>query len=209
MSQIPNHNPSTSTWLTEDPVALTHLMSEALFKTDEEIQEEMEVTSKETVIPEVKEPVAETETSTIANAAPTLQAASLSFFGKNAANLLFLYDQANGPADHALISTEMEAFGKILTALKLTFDDIALVNWAFQKPSVELLLKNLQPQKIVVLGSQVNLQNVGFTISAPALHQVQQFQDISFLHSYSFVEMLDDVEKKRVFWGSLKALMQP
>lgn len=209
MSQIPNHNSSTSTWLTEDPVALTYLMSEALFKTEEEIQEEMESTTEETVITEVKVPIAESETSAIAAATPAQEPQSLSFYGKNAANLLFLYELANGPSDHALAATEMEAFGKILTALKLTFDDIALVNWAFQKPSVELLLNSLLPQKIVVLGTQVNLQTLGFTISAPALHQVLQFQKIPFLHSYSFEEMLDDVEKKRVFWGSLKALLQP
>lgn len=209
MSQIPNYRPSNSTWLTEDPVALTHLMSETLFKTEEETQEEMEGATAETVALEANEPVVAIETATIYNTAPTPEPQPLSFYGKNTSNLLFLYDQANGPDNHALTATEMEAFGKILTALKLSFDDIALVNWDFQQPSAALLLSTFEPQKIVVLGTQINSQSLGFTITEPTLHHVQQFQNIPFLHSYSFAEMLDDVEKKRVFWGSLKALMQP
>lgn len=94
----------------------------------------------------------------------------------------------------------MDAFEKILAALKLSLADVALINIAGpQGPTVDQLLEYFRPLKMVLLGTQISVEENQNTRpkSTPQI-----------LHSYSFAEMMDDVAKKRTFWAQLKALLE-
>lgn len=171
---------------TDDPVALGFLMSDTLFDLDE--SEPLQVETKGTIVGEIK-------------------SSELGFFGGNRSGLLFITSFSSEPTQHRLPSAEMEAFEKILDALKLKVDDIALINIAAEQPEFSALLSYFNPEKVVVLGTSLRLKGLGDLDVQPTLHQVHTQDKLSILHSYSFSEMMDDVDKKRVFWSNLKLLI--
>src|SRR5690606_4759587 len=119
------------------------------------------------------------------------QAAPFLFFGGNRRNYLFL---AHDEQHQWMPQAAMDAFVKTLAALKLTEDDVALLNLAglAPSPSVEQLIAFFEPTAVV---------NLGTPFAWPA-------QDgIHILHTHAFTEMLVDAEKKRAFWLAVKQLL--
>lgn len=172
---------------TEDPVALGYLMSETLFDVREA---EKEVSTVEDV---------KTETNT---------PSEFIYLGKNLSGFLFVFQDASQVGTHRMPDQEMEAFEKILTALKLSVEDIALLNLA-NPGSITLagLLTFFKPQKTVFLGTDITLNGLEDMGNPPAFHRTVRYQKTEILHTFSFAEMMTDVDKKRQFWNSLKTLL--
>lgn len=165
---------SQSTIHTVDPVALRYLMTEALFAVDGNAAEAPAAVQKATSEPEAQQTVP-----------------SFDYFGQNRRNYLFL---AHEEQHQWMPQAAMDAFVKTLAALKLTEDDVALLNLAglAPSPSVEQLIAFFKPTAVV---------NLGTPFAWPA-------QDgIHILHTHAFTEMLVDAEKKRAFWLAVKQLL--
>lgn len=167
----------TRSLYTEHPVALRYLMNETLFAVDGQAVSE-----------------------------PLSKVPGLSFFGGNRSGILFISPHSSGPGEHTLPESEMRAFEKILGALQLTTENIALIHVpnsssADAKPSLRQLVDFFKSQRIVLLGTDLQIEGV-----KPVLHEIQQEGDYRYLHSYSFREMGEDVQKKRLFWNQVKAL---
>lgn len=196
---------------TNGPIALRYLMTETLFELGEEQAADPgdPVADVSTV---VSAAVEDSESVTSTNKNP-----ELSFLGQNSSGFLFVFQDPVMLGQHRLPAAEMDAFEKILSALKLKLADVALINIAGpQPPTAEQLLAYFQPLKVVLLGTQLTLEERQKIWPELTLHQIYSPKIKSelhastpqVLHSYSFAEMMDDVAKKRTFWTQLKALIQ-
>ncbi|WP_262248453.1 hypothetical protein [Parapedobacter soli] len=114
-----------------------------------------------------------------------------SFYGQNKREYLFLTDEQQ----HEWMSEPaMDAFVKTLAALKLTVDDVAVLNLAKLKepPLIDHLTSVFKPKVVV---------NLGTSLAWPEQGGVKVF------HTSTFDAMLADAEKKRVFWTTIKMLL--
>ena len=167
---------------TSNPLALQVLMSETIFDIDFPIPSIDDAVVE--ILPEKKEEEFVFKT-----------------YGGNNKNILFVIsDKAN-----EFLSPEAEiAFMKILRALKLTLEDIVIVN--HKEPQVNLtfekIREKLQPANCIFLGADPQL--LGLEVCAENILKTEN--NIQFLYSYSFEEMLRDTEKKRLFWDAIKLM---
>ncbi|WP_353124717.1 hypothetical protein [Parapedobacter pyrenivorans] len=159
---------------TSDPIALRYLMTETIFDVAHNAINAVEPPAREAEF--LGEPK---------------QVPRFSFCGQNQRNYLFLtQDRQN----EWMSGTAMDAFIKTLAALKLTMDDVAVLNLArlTEAPSVGDLSLFFKPKVVVSLGA--------------SLVWPEQ-QGIIVFPTHSFDEMLTDAEKKRVFWTTIKTLL--
>lgn len=166
---------------TIDPVALRYLMTEPVFDVGEQVHEDAARAPAAAAAAAEPEQVKKPEP-----AAP-----SFTFLGRNNRNYLFLTDeqQADWMAEPA-----MDAFVKTLAALKLTVDDVAVLNLAklAAAPQAGQLVSFFKPRVVV---------NLGTPFSWP------EQPGVKLLDTYSFNEMLADAGKKRTFWTAIKTLL--
>lgn len=197
---------------TNDPIALRYLMSETLFDLGEE-QATAPAALSSASADSVDAPAASTDSEPVSF---TNKKPELSFLGQNSSGFLFVFQDSTMLGQHRLPEAEMEAFEKILAALKLSLANIALINAAGPDgPTAAQLVAFFRPLKVVLLGTQISLiesQKIWpeltlHQIHTPTLSTRESDPAPQVLHSYSFAEMMDDVAKKRTFWTQLKALL--
>lgn len=167
---------------TSNPLALQVLMSETIFDID------FPIPSIDDAILEIL-PVKKEEEFV------------LKTYGGNNKNILFVIsDNTN-----EFLSADAEiAFMKILRALKLTLEDIVIVNHNETQINLtfEKIEEKLQPENCIFLGTEPQLLG----LEACAENILKTEDNIQFLYSYSFEEMLRDTEKKRLFWDAIKLM---
>src|SRR5690606_21466824 len=123
------------------------------------------------------------------------------FYGKNGRRFLFLVDDRQ----HQWMSTAaLDAFSKTLAALKLSADDVALLNLATRADRVRKadMLSFFKPAVIVLLG--IAPEAVGLSMSSTPLCE---YEGIKLFCTCTFDEMLVEAEKKRQFWSTIKTLL--
>lgn len=202
---------------TDDPVALSFLMTEALFDLGEKtgaavVAEAAEPASAPApVAAELPaEPAAKPAESAVAEPAakPTANPAEITFSGQKDSGILFVFQNPDQAGQHCLPEAEMEAFEKILSALKRSTAAVTLINLtASQEPTASQLQEFFQPHKIILLGTQLTLAQADETWPQLQLHHIYSDQNTQILHTFSFSEMMDDVDKKRMFWAQIKMLL--
>ena len=169
--------------LTNNPVALRFLMSETIFNT-----------------PVTNEPAERTSIHTDANkedrSLSDNRNSELLFWGSNERNILFIIENP----DEDYFSAEAEdAFLKTLTALKLNLKDVAIINQGKDEKSFAEIKKLLNPKVCIYCeGEKQATRNI--------FNRFTEHDEISFLHTYSFEEMLTDTNKKRGFWNAIKGI---
>src|SRR5690554_1120825 len=176
---------------TSNPLALQVLMSETIFDIDFPILSADEVSSN---IPSVKKDN------------PPIQREleiALNTYGNNNKNILFVISDNN----NEFLSADAEiAFMKILRALKLELEDIVMLNYNHNQPegglTFEKVKERLNPKNCIFLGTEPQL--LGIEGCAENILKIKD--NIQFLYSYSFEEMLRDIEKKRLFWDAIKLM---
>lgn len=121
----------------------------------------------------------------------------LKFWGGNQERVLFLL---SNPEQDYFTEEAKDAFLKTMTALKLSIEDVAVVNNGnVRKLSFEEICRLLTPRICVFLGKDTWGDNI-------PLHEIFQRNDMAMINTYSFEEMLNDDEKKRAFWKAIKAV---
>lgn len=114
-----------------------------------------------------------------------------SYHGGNRRNYLFLTHEIG----HEWMSAAaLDAFTKTLAALKLTMDDIAVLNIGklSEIPAKPDLIAFFNPKVIVALGASLPWD---------------ESDGLVVYQTCSFDEMLVDAEKKRKFWTAIKTLL--
>ncbi|PPL04436.1 hypothetical protein [Parapedobacter indicus] len=157
---------------TTDPTALRYLMTETIFG--------------------IEEPGADgpDQEAAVPTATPNTSL-QFAYHGGNKRNLLFLTHETQY---EWMSAAALDAFTKTLAALKLSTDDIALLNVGklSEIPEKSHLLAFFNPKVVVALGASLPWdESDGLTV----------------FKTYSFDEMLVDAEKKRLFWTTLKTLL--
>lgn len=204
---------------TDDPVALSYLMTESLFDLGEEVgsvavAEAVEPPAQAAAVaespaePAAAEPTAAEPTAAEPTSAPAATPAEITFSGQKDSGILFVFQNPGQAGQHRMPEAEMEAFEKILSALKRSTTAVTLINLAGpQEPTAGQLQEFFQPHKIILLGTQLTLAQADETWPQLQLHHIYSDQNTQILHTFSFSEMMDDVDKKRMFWAQIKMLL--
>ena len=176
----------TSNLHTNDPVALRYLMTETIFDVGAEAPVPTADDKQAAAAPVVKQD-------------PQQQ---FTCYGKNKRNYLFLTEDREA---EWMSAAALDAFGKTLAALKLTVDDVAVLNIGTFSPlpSKEDIFSYFSPRILVSLGASFHW--MGLDVSPEKT--VLDYGGITVFRTYAFDEMLVDAEKKRVFWTTIKNLL--
>ncbi|MEO9210780.1 MAG: hypothetical protein ABI208_06765 [Ginsengibacter sp.] len=133
--------------------------------------------------------------------APFLQNSKVASLGGNQKRITFLVNNAE---NSFLSESEMEMLTNLLTACKLTMEDVALINFN-QCPNLnyEKLLTDFEPKKILVFG--VTAAQLELPFHVPHF-QLQKFQKEIYFLSPSFENFLTDIDLKKELWMGLQKL---
>jgi hypothetical protein len=164
------------------PLALHFLMTEDLYLLNEE---EVQEVSKEV---------------TEAPADATPEPAYFEYLGENNRYSLILVSTP----DHPVIAPqELEALSNILKAKKQDLNDVAIVNInKYPQATFDDLKTFFACNALVLFGinpMQIHLQGI-------QSNQIKVHEGTKVLATFSFAEMLSNVEKKRAFWDEMKKL---
>lgn len=162
--------------LTEHPLALETLLGDVLFKSLDP-----------------KQPSVETQ--------DTSQKREPVFLGSYNKRILFIVNEQS----HVFFAPEDEkAFLKTLQALNLNLEDVAVLNTCNTDVSTyEELKDTFKPREMIYLDCPNTI--------LPGTHELTKNEIINLdqmkiLHSDSFSAMLNDLEKKKQFWFSIKKM---
>lgn len=120
--------------------------------------------------------------------------------GKNQSHVLFIINDTN---HKFLPDEEMELLTKLVSACKLSIEDIALVNFNSNKYTYQQFNDQFQPKKILIFG--VNTAELELPFDIPHF-QVQQFQQQFYLTAPSFTNFSQNTDLKKELWSSLQKL---
>lgn len=170
---------------TTNPIALQVLMSETIFGID------FPDTNIENNLSEADNSGVEVKRQDI----------TIESLGENQKRILFILEDIQ---NDFFSKDEELAFVKTLNALKLDLKDVAVINLkdSAGKITFDRIKKQFNPKACVFLGfdpKRLDLKNLAENILTTE-------DDIQFLTSFSFEEMLNDTGKKRVFWDAIKLM---
>jgi len=126
--------------------------------------------------------------------------ADFNFMGGNKKNFLVVVYY---PALEFIESNHLAALENILKRLGFSLDDAAVFNKATHNDiTITQLMDFFKPQKLLVLGQQSLPVGIGpLTFNKP-----QRINNCHTLFSFSFGEMMDNNEHKKIFWEQMKLL---
>lgn len=122
------------------------------------------------------------------------------FMGGNKKNFLVV---AHYPQAEFIDAPHLEALQNVLRRLGYSLDDIAILNRAnHSEADIESLAVYFDPRKMLLLGKKAIPNGMEtLTLNIPA-----QLNNCNTLFSFSFDEMMDNVENKKAFWERMKQL---
>ncbi len=125
----------------------------------------------------------------------------ITFLGKNEKNvIIFIKDKDN----HFLSDEELNFLIGILTACKLTLNDVAIINFA-KNPSLnyEIIQQYLKAAKVFAF--DVSMNDIGLPLQFPA-YQVQEYNNVIYMHAPSLQFLKTNKEAKGYLWASLQKI---
>jgi hypothetical protein len=135
---------------------------------------------------------------TIALAEP--QPFSFNYLGGHKKNFLVI---VHYPEHDLMHDKHLAALESTLTRLGFSRDDVAIFNRAkYLDAEFNTLADFFKPQKLLLLGK--SSQPAG--IEAFELNKLSQLNSYTVLLTFSFDEMMDSLENKKVFWEQMKQL---
>lgn len=202
--------------LTKNPAALQALMSETIFTTDFDYAatasghanaavEEPSV-AREPIVQQ--EEVAAVSAATASTATPTVGTAAaveneeFIYQGDKSTGVLFILRY---PAYPYFSPQAEDAFEKTIGALKLTPQNVAVVNLAnaHNPNDFKRIMAFFQPTKITLLG----VEPASLKLPAIAHNSYMKGNRATVFNTFSFEEMFADIAKKKAFWGEFKTFI--
>ena len=120
--------------------------------------------------------------------------------GGNKKNFLVI---GHYPESDFIEANHFTALESILKRLGFSIDDVAIVNKAkYSSITIDQLTGFFKPEKLLMLGRSALPVGTG----PLALNKTQQLNSCNTLLSFSFDEMMDNNENKKVFWEQMKQL---
>ena len=123
----------------------------------------------------------------------------IEFFGGNKKGVAIL---VNYPDERWIYFKDKLILERILASIKLTFEDVALINTHFFKPeSIDILSDSLNIRKLI-----------GFKINDPFLNDMKREEPVKtvktaiFLMNSDLDEIAMNESKKRILWNNIKLM---
>ena len=187
----------------ENPVALRFILQDELYllNTDKAFYEKREIHQPiiEEPEPEIKTPAIDT---TPQEAKPEVKTPELAFnyLGKNLKNFLIL---VHYPDQEFIADPHLAALQNILKRKEFELDDVVILNMAkHSEAAIGQLADFFKPVKLLLLGQSAIPQG----LTSLALNTPKTSGSRTALYSFSFDEMMANVDNKKVFWELMKAL---
>lgn len=190
-----------STLNTTNPIALRYLMSETLFSLSGDVAVSEDTPGKE-VITQDGIALPSSRLDPVAAGKPAEPKPEIHFLGGNKGHILFVTDS---PDYEYMSPAALDAFEKVLGAVKLTLDDVAL--WNRQSVKQDLDWDDLTQRFAPTLLIQLAVDLSGLGVPSLTLNTAGEHQGIKVFQTSSFEAMLTDVDKKRQFWVVFKSLL--
>jgi hypothetical protein len=126
------------------------------------------------------------------------QVFDVKFYGGNKQKILILVEDVEA---EFIGEKDKEFLGKVLGAIKLTYNDVALVN-TFKNSSLSFqdYLNQIDFTKLILFGKEP----VGLTDSGILKYKISTKGDVEILHADILSEIQDDKNKKVKLWEELK-----
>ncbi|WP_148907143.1 hypothetical protein [Sphingobacterium allocomposti] len=172
--------------ITKNPVALHALMSETLFGVD----------TDGAAVPQAGEDLRSTP------ASEGKQGGAFAYRGDKSNGVLFILRYP----DYPYFSPQAEeAFIKTIGALKLTWQNVAVVNLAnpHNPNDFKQIMEFFQPTKITLLG----VEPASLKLPAIGHNAYMKGRVATVFNTFSFEEMFADPEKKKLFWSEFKTFI--
>ena len=170
-----------------NPLALRYLITEDLYLLDD-------IPVTEHLKTEAAQPVEN------APETPVKEFNGFDYLGEN--NKYFLL-VVNEPSHKTMLPKELEALQSILSAKKMELKDVALLNLNNYPGATFVQMKSFFVcSKIVLFGispQQIQLHSI-------PLNTPTDIQGTKILSTFSFSEMMDNLDKKKAFWAEMKGL---
>ena len=176
-----------SNLLTDNPIALQALMSETIFSTGFDVSADAK-------------PIVEQSPSSGVNWDSSSE--EFVFQGDKSTGVLFILRYPAFP----YFSPEAEdAFVKTIGALKLTPQNVAVVNLAnpHNPNDFKRIMTYFEPKKITLLG----VEPASLKLPEIAHNSYMKGRIATVFNTFSFEEMFADVNKKKLFWGEFKTFI--
>ena len=192
--------------LTDNPIALQALMSETIFTAGAAMGpvEGMFAEVKKTVEAAI-EPMNTTALPVTIPTEPTVDTSPKEEFvyqGDKSSGVLFILRYPEYP----YFSPQAEdAFVKTIGALKLTAENVAVVNLAnpHNPNDFKRIMEFFQPKKITLLG----VEPASLKLPTIAHNSYMRGRIATVFNTFSFEEMFADINKKKLFWGEFKGFI--
>lgn len=120
--------------------------------------------------------------------------------GGNQKNILFLVTDSQ---NKFLPDNEMDLLSNLITACKLSMEDIALVNHFNATFNYNQLNDHFQSKKILMFG--ITTSELGLPFSIP-FFQIQQFQQQLYITAPPLTDFLKNKDLKKQLWTCLQKL---
>lgn len=179
-----------------NPLALQYLLTEDLYLVDEVAGQ----------APAADQPPVKVEEAPLKETLPEpakeqpAEYSSFDYLGENNKYVLLLTSDA---AQKIMAPKELEALQSILGAKKMEMKDVALVNLHRYPGATFAGLKSFFVcSKVVLFG--INPQQI--QLPPMASNKITDFQGTKILATFSFAEMMDNLDKKKAFWTEMKGL---
>lgn len=202
----------------ENPVALRFILQDDLYllNTDKAFYEKREILPP--IVEEVSEPEIRTQVNTpvIQEFQPEITPAinivpeevkpevkthepAFNYLGKNLKNFLILVHYPN----HDFIAdAHLAALQNILKRKAFELDDVVILNMAkYSTATIAQLAAFFKPVKLLLLGQAAIPEGM----TTLALNTPKIAGSRTALYSFSFDEMMDSVDNKKIFWELMKA----
>lgn len=122
------------------------------------------------------------------------------FLGKNAKR--FLITTYYPQHDH-IHPDHLTALSAVLKRLQFEADDVAIINlYNHANAGYEKLAAFFSPAKLLILGEKA----IPAGSDVKAINKIEPKDSHAMLYTFSFDEMMTDVDKKRQFWEQIKNL---
>ncbi len=180
----------------ENPLAFSFILQDDIYLLNaDKVQYSTPVTLiQENILaePEVAYPSAPPET--------VKESLSLNYLGGNKKNFLVI---AHYPEYDFMHDKHLAALESTLGRLGFSIEDIGIINYAkYQDIKFDVLVDCFNPHKLLVLGEPS--QPAG--IAGLELNKQKQLDNCVALLTFSFDDMMENNEKKKIFWEQMKQL---
>lgn len=170
------------------------------FNTREKSYSESETSKPDSGKDSIEESVENTVKEPIAETSPNIP--PLPYFGKNLKKILILFENKES---EQLPSSEELFLKKVLQAVKLNFDDIALINVAFVDEAAYSQINSFDAVIQISLG--VRKDSLYFNTSRN-LYSIAREKDVRYLLTDDLATIQNQQDKKVLLWDNLQKLFK-